>query len=155
MKKQQLTFEDIPLPTEEAHFVVEYCKDLDVHRAARSCNIDAEDAFKMVAKQKVITQIQRILRSRLEVRDINADWLMMELYNLHIMCLQTGKLSTSHQVLKTIGSLGKVDAYAAEKVELKSDRDVIDRLQRERKRRVLSFAFPDKPDKPDDEPSFL
>lgn len=151
MRKQHLTIDDINLPTEEAHFVVEYCKDIDVHRAARACNIDAELAFKMVTKEKVVKEIQRILRTRLEVNDITADWLMLELYNLHIMCLQSGKLSTSHQVLKTIGTLGKVDAYAAEKVELKSDRDVIERLQRERKRRTIALAFGNDPE----EPTFL
>lgn len=154
MKKlQHLMLEDIPLPLREAHFVLEYCKDLDIHRAAEACGLAPEEAFELRVMEPVMEQIKVILQSRLTVQDITPDWLMQELYNLHHVCLQKGRLSTSLQTLKTIGALGKVDAYAAEKVELKTDRDIVDRLTRSRKRQLLQFSTDVKLD--DDEPSFL
>jgi hypothetical protein len=156
-KTPHLTLEDLPLPVEEAHFVIEYCKDLDIHRAAAACGLAPERAFDLRFSPDVNTQIQRVLQSHLTIQDINADWLMQELYYVHLLALQSGKLSVSLQTLKTLGALGKVDAYAAEKVELKSDRDVVQRLMRERKRRLGA----DRPDiavefnTPNGKPSFL
>ena len=138
-KTPHLTIEDIPLPVEEAHFVIEYCKDLDVHRAAAACGIDPERAFNLRVNPTINVQVQRVLQSHLNTKDITADWLMQELYYTYLLALQTGKLSVALQCLKTLGALGKVDAYAAEKVELKSDRDVIERLMRERKRRLHGY----------------
>lgn len=163
-----LTIEDIPLPIEAAHFVIEYCKDTDIHRAAAACGIESNRAFELRTDPEVNMQIQRVLQTRLTTQDITPDWLMQELYYVHLLALQQGKLSVSLQTLKTLGALGKVDAYAAEKVELKSDRDVVDRLLRERKRRLGHGESPverlvpfnkepveDKVPIPTDKPSFL
>lgn len=154
-KNTHLTISDIPLSPEAAHFVIEYCKDTDIHRAAAACGIEPTRAFELRTDKDVNTQIQRVLQSNLGIKDIDADWLMQELYYVHLLALQQGKLSVSLQTLKTLGALGKVDAYAAEKVELKSDRDVIERLMRERKRRletaqkIVKFDIDDgKPTKP-------
>lgn len=135
-KKQHLTIEDIPLPVEEAHFVLEYCKDLDIARASSACGIEHEKAYELRQRPDINMQIQRILQSQLSITDITPDWLMQEIYYVHLLSLQTGKLNTSLQALKLIGALGRVDAYAPEKVELKGDRDVVERLMRVRKRNL-------------------
>jgi len=127
---QHLKLEDVNLPLEEAHFVLEFCKDFDIHRVATSCGLTPEDAFDMRVRPDVVKEVVRIQQMHFGPAELTAEWLMQELYEIHILCKHSGKLNTSHQILKTIGSLGKVDAYAAEKVELKSDRDVVERLMR-------------------------
>lgn len=150
-RRTHLTLDDVRLPLAESHFVLEYLKDFDIHRTAVVCGLTPEEAFDLRIRPDVLTEVVRLQQDTLTVKEITADWLSQELYELLNMCKQTGKLTTAHQVLKTIGSLGRVDAYAAEKVELKSDRDVVERLMRGRSR-VVKF---DLPKSKDEGPNFI
>lgn len=158
MKKlQHRLIEDLPLQVDEAHFVLEYCIDMDIHRVAAACNINAEQAFELRQREDVSAVIQQILRDRFTPYEITADVLMQDFYRLSHVAMQQGKLPTALQALDRVARLGMVDAYAAEKVELKSDRDVVDRLLRERKRRLAELENPDNItfNLDDDGPSFL
>mgnify|MGYP003640650669 CR=1 FL=1 len=150
MKKLQHTkLADLPLPLEEAHFVLEYCIDMDIHRVATACNIRAEEAFELRQREDVSKVIQAQMQDRFTSYEITAETLMQDFYRLYHVAMQQGKLPTAVQALDRVARLGLVDAYAAEKVVLKSDRDVVERLMRERKRRLardpkaVTFNIPD------------
>jgi hypothetical protein len=145
MKKlQHRILEDLPLVKEEAHFVLEYCIDMNIHRVAAACNIDPERAFELRQREDISAVIQEIMQDRFTPHEITAEVLMQDFYRLHHVAMQQGKLPTALQALDRVARLGMVDAYAAEKVELKSDRDVVERLIRERKRRLAELNNPDK-----------
>lgn len=133
MKTEHLTISELPLPPEQAQFVLEYCKDLSIHRAAAICNIDGETAYQWRTDPEVSEQILRVLRIRMNVPEINSEWLKQELYYTYLLSTQSGKLSVAMQCLNRLGMLGSVDAFAAEKVELKTDKDIVERLYRRRK----------------------
>lgn len=128
------TLDDLPLTTVEAHFVLEYCSDLNLSRASVACGIDHEEGYNLFQREDIQAHIQRILQNNVKVSDVTADDIMTMLYRLYINCMQNNKQGTALQCIKTMGSLGRVDAYAAEKVEMKDDRDVVQRLIRQRQR---------------------
>lgn len=132
-KKRHLTAEEIPLPLDEAFFVVEYCKDCDISRASLACGIELEEAYAIKEKPEVSVQIKNALRSQRIYGAITPEYLMHEFHDLALLAKQKGQLSVATNCYKVAGSLGLVDAYAPEKVELKGDKEVIERLMRNRK----------------------
>lgn len=114
-------------------FTVEYLKDFNCGRAAIVAGFDPGDAEELLADPEVARAITQALDDRMEIANIDAGWLLQQLVENHYIARQEGKLSASNAALKSIGQHAKVDAFAAEKIELSTDRELAERLQRARK----------------------
>lgn len=130
----------------DANFVIEYCKDFSPRRAAEASGLSADTGYEKVKQPHIAAAIDRVLVMRLEASNIDAEWVLMEAVDNHMIARQKGHIAASNTALTLIAKHVFVDAFAAEKVELNSDKEVMERLVRGRKR--LSK-------KSDDEVSFL
>jgi len=72
----------------------------------------------------------------------------MEAVDNHLIARQQGNISASNTSLGIVAKHTFVDAFAAEKVEVSSDKEVMERLMRGRNRLKEE-------EKPDDEVSFF
>lgn len=122
------------LSHKEAAFVIEYVRDMNPTRAATVVGLSPEYGHQLKKKPEIETAVQLILKRRLEDSDIDAEWLLYELVDNHLLARQVGNLSASNTALSTIGKLALVDAFAAEKVTIKTDEEVMARLIRGRER---------------------
>lgn len=151
MKKPRLTVTDLTgLAPKEANFVIEYSRDFNGPRAATVSGFHPGKWADLLEKPHIDKALQQILSFRLESSHIDAEWVLMEAVDNHRLARQLGKISASNTALNMVAKHAAVDAYAAEKVEVASDRAVMERLLRARKR----FRSNDNPD-PDDEVSFF
>lgn len=139
-KKKHLTIDDLPMLSREyANFVIEYCKDTDARRAAVASGLPADNGYKIRDDPEVAMAIQRVLQSHVSPTDITPEWLLQEFYYNHLIARQRGNIAASNQCLNLIAKHASVDAYAAEKVKMSTDQDVIDKLMRERDRRLRAI----------------
>ena len=154
-KKKHLTIDDLPgLERDRANFVIEYCKDTDARRAAVASGLPADDGYKVRDEPDVAIAIQRVLQSHCSPQDITPEWLLQEFYYNHLLARQRGNITASNQCLNLIAKHASVDAYAAEKVKMTTDQDTIDRLMRERKRRLAKIEA-DKARSVPQQPNFM
>lgn len=142
------------LTHKEAAFVIEYVRDMNPTRAAVMCGYTPEYGHQLRKKPEIELAVQLVLKRRLEDSDIDAEWLLYELVDNHLLARQSGNLSASNTALATIGKLSLVDAFAAEKVAIKTDEEVMARLIRGRERARAKREGRDAPPA-DDGVSFL
>jgi len=132
----RITLKDLTgLNPRDANFVVEYCKDFSARRAAEASGWSPDSGHGIRNKKHISAAIERVLAARLETSDIDAEWLLMEAVDNHLIARQRGNLPASNTALNLVAKHVFVDAFAAEKVEVNSDKEVMDRLLRGRKRR--------------------
>lgn len=146
--KRKETMINVPgfseLSMQQAIFVIEYCKDFDPRRAASAARYQNPDyGYKLIHEPEVSAALDEILRRRMEESDIDAEWLLYEAMDNHRLARQAGNLSASNKALELIGKMALVDAFAAEKVELSTNQEVVDRLIRGRLRARAKAAAPD------------
>lgn len=115
-------------------FVLEYIKDLDHRRAAEASGYDPDYGHKLRWTFEVAAAIEFVFKQKLEAAQIDPEWVLMELVDNHMIARQHGKISASNAALAIIAKHALVDAFAADKVMNVSDQQVIERLQRARKR---------------------
>jgi hypothetical protein len=120
----------------EANFVIEYTKDFDARRAAKASGYAADSGYTLRDKPLVAVAIQRVIEQRLDASQIDAEWVLMEAVDNHYIARQRGLISASNTALTLVAKHVFVDAFAAEKVEVNSDKEVMERLLRGRKRMV-------------------
>lgn len=118
----------------EANFVIEYTKDFDARRAAKASGYEPDSGYALRQKDLVAAAIQRVLAQRLDASQIDAEWVLMEAVDNHYIARQKGQVSASNTALTLVAKHVFVDAFAAEKVEVNSDTEVMERLLRGRKR---------------------
>lgn len=149
---KRITISDLTgLSNKHANFVIEYCKDFAARRAAEASGFAPDSGYKLLEREDVAAAIDRVLAIRLDASNIDAEWLLMEAVDNHLIARQCGKLAASNTALNLIAKHVFVDAFAAEKVEVSTDKDVMERLLRGRKRiDALRKAPP-----PSDDVSFL
>jgi len=147
MRRIKLT-DIIALPPKEANFVVEYVKDFAPRRAAEASGYASDTGYKLLHKPEVSAAIEHIVRQRLEDNMIDADWLLTEMVDNHMIARQQGNITASNTALTLVGKHKRIDAFAADKIKVSTDADVVDRLTSARKR--LSDIQLD-----DDTPSFF
>lgn len=116
------------------NFVVEYIKDFDARRAAVMSGFDPDDGFKLRSSEDIASALLIIMQMRLEAHMITADWVLMEAVDNHRLARINNNLTASNAALNLIAKHAKVDAFAAEKVEVASDTAIRDRLVRARTR---------------------
>lgn len=146
--KRKETMINVPgfseLSMQQAIFVIEYCKDFDPRRAASAARYQNPDyGYKLIHEPEVSAALDEILRRRMEESDIDAEWLLYEAMDNHRLARQAGNLSASNKALELIGKMALVDAFAAEKVELSTNQEVVDRLIRGRLRARAKASSPD------------
>lgn len=122
------------LTPKDVNFVIEFCKDFDARRAALASGYAADTGYRIREKPAVQAAIESVLTSRLELSHIDAEWVLMEAVDNHMIARQLGNITASNTALNLIAKHARVDAFAAEKIIMASDQDVVDRLQRARKR---------------------
>lgn len=136
------------LKPQHQSFVIEYVKDFSPRRAAEAAGYSPEYGSQLLLKYFIKAAIDNILAQRLESSHIDAEWVLMEAVDNHLIARQRGNISASNTSLNLVAKHVFVDAFAAEKVEVSSDAEVIQRLLRGRKRM-------NKGDKAEDEVSFF
>jgi phage terminase small subunit len=119
-----------------AAFVIEYVKDFASRRAAEASGYSPEQGYKLLQEPDIQEAIKIILEDRMEEAGIDATWLLYELVDNHRIARQQGNISSSNTALKILAQLAIIDALAKQRVELDviSDKELLDRLQRGRKR---------------------
>ena len=146
---QRITVTELTgLKSQHASFVIEYVKDFAPRRAAEAAGYQPDYGSQLLMKDYIKVAIEHILAQRLEASHIDAEWVLMEAVDNHLIARQQGNISASNTSLNLVAKHVFVDAFAAEKVEVNSDKEVIDRLLRGRKRMK-------KGDKAEDEVSFF
>lgn len=118
-----------------AAFVVEYVKDFNARRAAEAVGYQPEYGYDLLKKFEIAACISEIQQKRLEASHIDAEWVLMEAVDNHQLARQDGNLGASNSALNLIAKHVFVDAFAAEKVEVNSDKEIMERLQRGRRRK--------------------
>lgn len=129
------------LSPREANFVIEYVKDFAPRRAAEASGYAADGGYAVLKKEHVAKAIDLILEHRLETSSIDAEWVLMEMVDNHMIARQQGNISASNTALNLVAKHVFVDAFAAEKVEVSSDKEVMARLLRGRKRMQDEVSF--------------
>jgi len=148
MAKRITAADIIGLKPKYAAFVIEYLKDFGARRAAEASGFEADYGYTLLDRPEIKEAINEALRRRLEATDIDAEWVLMEAVDNHCIARQQGNITASNTALNLVAKNVFVDAFAAEKVEMNSDKEIMERLLRGRKRRQQ-----DSDD--DDTPSFL
>ena len=140
------------MPEDVAMFAIEYVADFNPRRAAKVTGHDPDSGYSL-SKRADVTEFVRLVKSRrFEAADITAEWLLLEAVDNHQLAREQGNVSASNTALNIIAKHTFVDAYAAEKVEVTGESEVMDRLLRGRKR--AADASQQSSDA-DAEPSFL
>jgi hypothetical protein len=117
-----------------ANFVIEYCKDFSARRAAQASGFSPDSGYAILEREDVAAAVERVIASRLEASHIDAEWVLMEAVDNHQLARQMGNIPASNTALTLVAKHVFVDAFAAEKVEVNSDKEVMERLLRGRKR---------------------
>lgn len=117
-------------------FVVEYLKDFNARRAAEAAHYSSPDyGYKLIKDDELVKKaITLVTMRRMQESDIDAEWLLYEAVDNHRLARQAGNLSASNAALQLVGKIATVDAFAADKLELLGDKELVDRLNRGRKR---------------------
>ena len=126
--------DELNLPPKKAHFVVEYIKDFAPRRAAEASGYGADYGYNLLGQSDVSAAVEYIIQQRLEVNMIDADWLLNEMVDNHLIARQQGNITASNTALNMVGKHKRVDAFAADKIKVSTDADVVDRLVAARRR---------------------
>lgn len=133
--------------------MVEYIKDFAPRRAAEASGYAPDTGYSLLQDPEISAAIEHIIQQRLEANQIDADWLLTEMVDNHMIARQQGNISASNTALNMVGKHKRVDAFAADKIKVSTDADVIDRLAAARKR--LSGSRDDSDLDSEDQPSFF
>lgn len=118
----------------EAAFVIEYSKDFDPRRSAAAAGYAPDMGYKLRDRDHVKQVLDQILQHRLDASHIDAEWLLMELVDNHVIARANGNITASNTALGIIAKHASVDAFAAEKVQVAGADEIRERLLRARKR---------------------
>jgi len=139
---KRITLADmIQLTPKKATFVIEYLKDFATRRAAEASGHSADHGYKLLGEADVGAAIENILQRRLEETMIDTDWLLYEMVDNHRIARQQGNIAASNTALNMVGKHKRVDAFAADKIKVSTDADVMERLVSARRR----LRKPDEP----------
>tara|TARA_R110002110_G_scaffold191399_1_gene399583 strand:- start:81 stop:551 length:471 start_codon:yes stop_codon:yes gene_type:complete len=128
------------LSDKHAMFVINYLMDFSPRRAAEASGYtDAEYGYQLLLRPEIEAVIDVVLRERMEACQIDSDWLLNEMIDNHMIARQQGNITASNTALSMVGKHKRIDAFAADKVKVTTDSDVVDRLTAAR-RRVIDIT---------------
>ena len=132
-------------------FAIEYSKDFNARRAAVVTGYESDSGYALAKREDVQQCLNLMLVNRLESSHIDAEWVLMEAVDNHLLARQDGNITASNTALGLIAKHTMVDALASDKLNLnvQGDREVMERLMRALKR-MLPPSY-----EPDDEVSFF
>lgn len=133
MKKITLG-ETLGLEPRHAVFVVEYLKDFAVQRASEAAGYAREHGYKLLQRDDVAAVIEKVIHQRLELNMLDADAVLFEMWDNHMIARQLGNITASNTALNMLAKHKRVDAFAADKIKVSTDADVVDRLIAARRR---------------------
>lgn len=140
------------LTHQEFCFIVHYVKDNSPRRAAEAAGWSADYGYKVREREHVDAAIVHVLATMLDDALPDAEALAWEMYDNVIIGRQTGNLAASNTALNMLAKHKKVDAYAADKIKVTTDADVVDRMVAGRLR---ALGQVDEEDKEPKQVSFL
>lgn len=144
------------LAPKNAVFVVEYLKDCSPRRAAEAAGYTPDHGYKLIERKDILDVIETLLTERMDEAMIDAEWLMYELVDNHLIARQQGNITASNTALSILAKHKNIDAFAAEKLNVSTDSDVLERLNRAKKRNKVARERIDAlPPGTDDEVSFI
>ena len=126
--------DELHLEPKHALFVIEYVKDCATRRAAEAAGYSSDYGYKLLEIPEISAAIDKIFQDRLEANMIDTDWLLYEMVDNHRIARQQGNITASNTALNMVGKHKRVDAFAADKIKVSTDADVMDRLVAARKR---------------------
>tara|TARA_R110000737_G_scaffold73589_2_gene102362 strand:- start:2988 stop:3434 length:447 start_codon:yes stop_codon:yes gene_type:complete len=127
MRKVKL-LDELNLAAKHAIFVIEYVKDCATRRAAEAAGYSGDYGYKLLEVDEVANAIDKILHDRLHDAMIDTDWVLYEMVDNHRIARQRGNITASNTALNMVGKHKRVDAFAADKIKVSTDADVMDRL---------------------------
>lgn len=127
---------DVDISPRHLSFVIEYSKDFNARRAAVVTGYEADSGYALTQREDVQQCLEVIIANRLESSHIDAEWVLMEAVDNHLLARQDGNITASNTALGLIAKHTMVDALASDKLNLnvQGDRLVMERLMRARKR---------------------
>ena len=127
------------------NFTIEYSKDFNARRAAVVSGFESDTGYSLVQREDVQQCLNIMLANRLESSHIDAEWVLMEAVDNHLLARQNGNITASNTALGLIAKHTMVDALASDKLNLNvvGDREVMERLMRARKRMKPPADEPD------------
>lgn len=115
----RLTVKDLTgLTPKEANFVIEYTKDFAARRAAEASGFAPDSGYALLKKLHIVTAIDDILKRRLDASHIDAEWVLMEAVDNHMIARQQGNISASTTALTLVAKHVMVDAMASDKQDI-------------------------------------
>jgi len=130
----------------QVQFVCEYVQDFAARRAAETVGLRPDAGYALLELPEVQQAVQDVHRERTERATVDSDWLLSELVDNHHLARHQGAIAASNTALKLIGRHRAVDAFAADKLDVVSDRDLVDRLHRGRAAAARAARGDDEPD---------
>lgn len=121
-------------------FLIEYSKDWNARRAATASGFQADTGYQLAERDDVKDAIAVILEQRLESSHIDAEWLLMEAVDNHMIARQTDNIAASNTALGLIAKHTMVDALASDKLNMnvQGDQAIMERLMRGRQRALIT-----------------
>lgn len=135
-------FVDIDISQKHFNFAIEYSKDFNARRAAAVCGYSPDSGYSLSSRDDVQDVLNIIASKRVEASHIDAEWVLMEAVDNHMIARQNDNITASNTALGLIAKHTLVDAMASDKMNLnvKGDKDVMERLMRARARTSASPA---------------
>lgn len=133
----RITTQDlVGLSPAHTQFVVEYTKDFAARRAAEASGFAPDYGYRLLEHEDIKQAITAVLKRRQEKSDLDAEWLMWEAVDNHMIARQQGNITASNTALALLAKHKMIDAMATQNIQLDvtTDREKVERLQRGRKR---------------------
>jgi phage terminase small subunit len=118
----------------EAVFVIEYMKDYAVRRAAEASGYSPDHGYVLMKNQYIINAIETLIEKIYDDGMITADDLLNEMWDNHRIARQQGNIAASNAALALLAKHKRIDAFAADKLNVTTDADIVDRLNAGRRR---------------------
>lgn len=122
------------LKPQHAAFVIEYYKDHATRRAAEAAGFAPDTGYELLKREDVVNALAVLNMERLEYADVTKEWALLEAVDNHYIARQQGSITASNTALSLIMKHTDVDAFAADKVQINSSKEVMERLRRARDR---------------------
>ena len=137
MAKPQLAVEDfnhLKLKPNEFRFAMEYVKHYQHRAAAVMCGYDPDRGSTLIKQENIHAAVEMMRDQIWDNSLIDTQWLIEEAVDLIRVAKFEGKLSVVLQGLNFLGKTAPIDAFAAEKVHMVTDDEMVARLIRGRRR---------------------
>tara|TARA_R110000851_G_scaffold198788_2_gene349871 strand:+ start:4200 stop:4646 length:447 start_codon:yes stop_codon:yes gene_type:complete len=116
------------LKPREAVFVIEYMKDYAVRRAAEAAGYAPEYGCKLMLNEHIINAIETLVEKMYDEVMLTADSILGEMWDNHRIARQMGNIAASNAALALLCKHKRIDAFAADKLNVTTDADIVDRL---------------------------